>query len=215
MDISKNQQGNALFLILIAVILFAALSYAITQSSRGGAAPKSEKLEILYGQYANVMAAAQTEFMRMRLSGCSLEDIPEFSTDSASAKAQCNFYSTQEGAFPYRSPITPADREIYLYPVSVLGIGQNDRQDILLTIHFVDNSASAALCDYINQKNGIIYTNDTSDSYIESSSGGWFEDNFSQNVPTTFPAAFSGKAQDCVFDASMYDYAMYQVIETH
>ncbi len=71
----KNENGNALFLILIAVVLFAALSYAITQSNRSGSNVSGETNTIASTtlvQYASAVASGVT---RMQLRGVSLDDI--------------------------------------------------------------------------------------------------------------------------------------------
>jgi hypothetical protein len=71
---SRNQ-GNVLFLILIAVALFAALSYAVTQSSRSGGDSSRETGLLNSASIAQSATAMQTAAMRMTLSGISTSSL--------------------------------------------------------------------------------------------------------------------------------------------
>jgi hypothetical protein len=65
----QNQKGNALFLILIAVALFAALSYAVTQSNRGSGSVEKEQAIILASQVTQFPATVRTGITRMIITG--------------------------------------------------------------------------------------------------------------------------------------------------
>src|ERR1039458_1324840 len=62
-----KESGNVLFLILIAVALFAALSYAVTQSSRSGSTESTgEKSLISSSTLTQYPAGVRTDIIRMR-----------------------------------------------------------------------------------------------------------------------------------------------------
>lgn len=65
----KGEQGNVLFLILIAVALFAALSYAVTQSTRsGGGDANSERSLVSSAALTQYPASLKTAIVRMTVS---------------------------------------------------------------------------------------------------------------------------------------------------
>lgn len=84
--IRPREQGNVLFLILIAVALFAALSYAITSSSRtSDGNTKKDKTALCVSQINSMLAGLDTEIMRIRYRGYQLHEI-DYSTNQSLSK---------------------------------------------------------------------------------------------------------------------------------
>lgn len=78
-----GEKGNVLFLILIAVALFAALSYAVTQSSRsGGGDANNETNLISSAQVTQYPASVRTSIIRMIVSSGVASSELEFNTPS-------------------------------------------------------------------------------------------------------------------------------------
>lgn len=107
------QSGNVLFLILIAVALFAALSYAVTNSTRsGGGNASSEKDSLSAAAITQYGSAVSVAIQRMMLSNnCSETDI-SFETDlsdydfvhSPPARDQCKLFHPAGGGIAYNVP---------------------------------------------------------------------------------------------------------------
>ncbi|MCB1538437.1 MAG: hypothetical protein H6865_04535 [Rhodospirillales bacterium] len=71
----RQQSGNVLFLILIAVALFAALSYAVTQSSRSGSDASKETNVINTASLTQYPNSVRTAVLRLIISGIDPLDI--------------------------------------------------------------------------------------------------------------------------------------------
>ena len=121
----KAQKGNALFLILIAVALFAALSYAVTNSGRGGSGIDREQAELQISQILQYGASIKTAIMRMKItSGCSDTQISfhydsdgdgaletdgsdDYYNPNANGLTECYVFHTDGGGLSFELP--PAD----------------------------------------------------------------------------------------------------------
>jgi hypothetical protein len=99
----EPQRGNVLFLILIAVALFAALSYAVTQSTNsGGANTSKEQAKLDRAELENYMAALQTGIMRLTIvRGCDTVDFTP-PAEWVAGKKSCHLFHPDGAGVNYR-----------------------------------------------------------------------------------------------------------------
>jgi hypothetical protein len=99
-DVRVSERGNALLLILIAVVVFAALSFAVSQSGRQGGNINRESAEMAGSQMTQYGANLRTVVTRMAVLGVTVASM-DFSAGSGSTKI---FDSDFGGGAPRVSP---------------------------------------------------------------------------------------------------------------
>ena len=208
---SKPQTaGNALFLILIAVALFAALSYAVTQSGRGSGTIDREQLDLAISDVLQYYGAVQSAVQRLILAGgCTETTVRFWHADRANSGSNahygdgsnpsCQVFDPAGGAVEYRerpaalSSAVGSD-EIMVFGIRVQGFGSSDGSanadghGIGHDLVMVTNVTREA-CIQVNNRMGIqnpsgeppTYDHSNNDEFV--SPGGGFE---------TFPHSGTG-----------------------
>ena len=131
-----RQKGNVLFLILIAVALFAALSYAITSSTRGGNTQNMpEKDQAKAARLLNFSSTMQATVQRlMTVKGAAFTDL----------KFNTNTYKSKDGTILYGMG-TPADPSLYVFHPSGGGV---------IPLIFADMAIDCTACTASNLASG-------------------------------------------------------------
>ena len=163
----RSERGNVLFLILIAVALFAALSYAVTQSSRSGGGDASRETTLVNSStITQYPASLRTAIVRMTVSnGVTADQLifdppSAFGSLSAVQQAQNVFHPSGGGASYTQAPSSvmannaPGDWR-YNAANQILNIGQdvatNAGNDIIAFLPGV----SLAICERIHTQLGL------------------------------------------------------------
>ncbi|GEM_PF-369238 len=174
--------GNVLFLILIAVALFAALSYAVTQSSRsGGDGVSKDKAKLAASQIIQYATSVEQTISRLKvINRCTDTQInfdnniiADYDNTLAPSDGRCDVFGGNGGALPFITPednwfkgqTLPRWNKQFIYTgrdcYSNVGSGgdtstcfnNGTNEDTELAVLLID--ISDEICDEINKKFGL------------------------------------------------------------
>lgn len=118
---SRYQRGNILFLILLAVVLFAALAYAVTSSMRGGGRDAgSETVQLQSAQITQYATSLEQSLARMRLMNNCRDDQISFENGVVTGYTfttpnACKLFHSDGGGMTWQDPPKAAGTEPYLF----------------------------------------------------------------------------------------------------
>lgn len=213
---NRGERGNALFLILIAVALFAALSYAITQSGRGSGTVDRESAIIAAGQVTDYPASLRTAITRMIITGTTAASITMDST------AVVGLFASDGGGAVQQTAPTSAGTGSWVYLDThtkthyVEGVGTDVTTTGADAMAFLPG-ITLTVCTQINK--GLGFTNtapatqqvakfDPAAASAAFAAGGTANSVFANGAST---ALTSGQAFDC-FNNTAADYSYYHVL---
>lgn len=173
---NRTEQGNILFLILIAVALFAALSYAVTSSTRGGSGNATDEVNAVSAAHlSQYPSGVRTAILRMIVSQNILASELEFDYPAdfdAGSPTYGVFHPSAGGAIPSEAapdimagsgalPGSGVGTWLYNSRYQVLNIGtdaaDNSANDIIAFLPGIKE----VICEKLNSEHGIGATNDT------------------------------------------------------
>lgn len=181
----KAQSGNVLFLILIAVALFAALSYAVTSSNRTGATGiNDEKAELAAATILQWLAYVDAAVLRLNARGIAFEDISfvynakyfggaplnNYANNTRCTSDSCRIFMPDGGGVPtpdftQYGALNPAGfggtnlMPGYVSPVVANWNGAGtSKNDIVLWVYALDNKICSKINEKIDQIGSILFS---------------------------------------------------------
>lgn len=227
-----GEQGNVLFLILIAVALFAALSYAVTQSTRSGGGDAGKETNLVNSsQLTQYPAGVRTALVRMIIGGKAVDTPITFNSPSdfgSITVADNVFHPTGGGATYMRAPsdvmlstgVNPSgtwyfNANFEIPKIGTDGAGGND------VIAFLPG-ITLSVCNQLNTKYGIttLPVWNPAEANITASivEGGASPEDFPATAMATFTAvspsatALDGQPFGCFQDSSTSAYIYYHTL---
>lgn len=154
-----SERGSSLFIILFAVALFAALTYAISQQRNGSASLSLEKLRLLAEDVmdmGNGMADATSRVRLRRIPDTAISfenDSVAGYTNAACTEEACKIFAYDGGGKDWEKPSSDVNQGTdwgFTGDIAIQDIGTTDADLVAILPHL-----SEALCNQINMMIGL------------------------------------------------------------